>query len=107
MDIRDMLRSLRPEQRSRMGPNRKRLEGLSKKGKPVTAPLPTLIRQRQERKAGYEDRVQDIAKWQPIIKVQSVPHYKERQTHEKIENVVRLVMRIGRGCLPGGSPSSR
>ncbi|KAK9837770.1 hypothetical protein WJX74_004747 [Apatococcus lobatus] len=68
LDIRDMLRSLRPEQRSRMGPNRKRLEGLSKKGKAVAAPLPTLIRQRQERKAGYEDRVEDIAKWQPIIK---------------------------------------
>lgn len=64
-----MLRSLRPDQRSRMGPNRKRLEGLSKKGKAVAAPLPTLIRQRQERKAGYEDRVEDIAKWLPIIKV--------------------------------------
>ncbi|GAX81102.1 hypothetical protein CEUSTIGMA_g8536.t1 [Chlamydomonas eustigma] len=35
---------------------------------PVAAPLPRLIKERQERKAGYEDTKEEVTKWQPIVK---------------------------------------
>ncbi len=36
---------------------------------PVAAPLPRNIREKQERKAGYEFTKEDVTKWQPIVKV--------------------------------------
>ena len=35
---------------------------------PLAAPLPGPIRERQERKAGYETTKEDITKWQPLVK---------------------------------------
>ncbi|GAX85472.1 hypothetical protein CEUSTIGMA_g12888.t1 [Chlamydomonas eustigma] len=35
---------------------------------PVAAPLPRLIKERQERKAGYEDTKEEVTKWQSIVK---------------------------------------
>eukprot|EP00983_Pelagomonas_calceolata_P131652 1161798-Pelagomonas_calceolata.AAC.8 len=35
----------------------------------VPAPLPRVIKERQERKAGYEATNKDVVKWQPIVKV--------------------------------------
>jgi hypothetical protein len=40
---------------------------------PVSAPLPRLIKERQERKAGYEDTKEEVTKWQPIVKVLMPP----------------------------------
>jgi hypothetical protein len=40
--------------------------------RPVQPPLPRLIKERAERKAGYETAKKDITKWQPIIKVGGV-----------------------------------
>ncbi len=41
---------------------------MEKKTAPVAAPLPGPIRDRQERKAGYEAAKEDIAKWMPVVK---------------------------------------
>ena len=36
---------------------------------PLSAPLPRAVKERQERKAGYEATKEEIAKWQPMVKV--------------------------------------
>ena len=36
---------------------------------PLSAPLPRAIKERQERKAGYEATKEEVAKWQPMVKV--------------------------------------
>jgi U3 small nucleolar RNA-associated protein 14 len=35
---------------------------------PIAAPLPRVIKERQERKAGYEDTKEEVTKWQSIVK---------------------------------------
>ena len=35
----------------------------------VAAPLPRLIKERAERKAGYQHTSEDVTKWQPMVKV--------------------------------------
>ncbi|KAL4441441.1 hypothetical protein ABPG77_001945 [Micractinium sp. CCAP 211/92] len=56
------------ESKSKLGAARKALEKLEKKAAPVAAPLPGPIRQRQERKAGYEESKKEADKWLPIVK---------------------------------------
>ncbi|KAG7667273.1 hypothetical protein Ndes2526B_g04225 [Nannochloris sp. 'desiccata'] len=56
------------DNRAKLGSARKTLERLEKKTAPVAAPLPGPIRDRQERKAGYEAAKEDIAKWMPVVK---------------------------------------
>jgi len=56
------------DNRAKLGSARKTLERLEKKTAPVSAPLPGPIRDRQERKAGYEAAKEDIAKWMPVVK---------------------------------------
>ncbi|KAF5840649.1 Utp14 protein-domain-containing protein [Dunaliella salina] len=51
------------------GTTRKLLEKMSGgERKAVPAPLPRVIKERQERKAGYEATNKDVVKWQPIVK---------------------------------------
>jgi len=57
------------EARGKLGASRKLLERLERSGRPVEAPLPRAVRERQERKAGYEETSKDVTKWQPIVKV--------------------------------------
>lgn len=57
------------EAKGKLGANRKLLERLDKKGAPIEAPLPRAVRERQERRAGYEETSKDVTKWQPIVKV--------------------------------------
>ena len=42
---------------------------MAKQAEPLATPLPGPIRERQERKAGYETTKEDITKWQPLVKV--------------------------------------
>jgi len=53
---------------TKLGPARKTLERLEKKAAPISAPLPGPIRQRQERKAGYETAKKEATKWVPMVK---------------------------------------
>jgi U3 small nucleolar RNA-associated protein 14 len=55
--------------RPRLGASRKALERMERRGAPVEAPLPRAVRERQERKAGYEETSRDVTKWQPMVKV--------------------------------------
>ena len=64
MDLIDSLGS----SRSKLGAARKSLERLSKKAAPVEAPLPGPIRERQERKAAYDESKKDIQKWMQLVK---------------------------------------
>lgn len=57
------------QSKDKLGASRKLLEKLGSKATPVSAPLPRLIKERSERKGGYEHTKQDITKWQPIVKV--------------------------------------
>lgn len=54
----------------KLGPALKTLEKLEKKDSPLSAPLPGPIRDRQQRKAGYESAKAEAAKWVPIVKAQ-------------------------------------
>ncbi|GBF90520.1 hypothetical protein Rsub_03516 [Raphidocelis subcapitata] len=56
------------EGRAKLGASRKLLERLERRGGPVEAPLPRAVRERQERKAGYEATAKDVTKWQPVVK---------------------------------------
>ena len=58
--------------KSKLGPARKALMKMAKQAEPLTAPLPGPIRERQERKAGYETTKEDITKWQPLVKVRQL-----------------------------------
>lgn len=51
------------------GTIRKRMEQLQKRGAPLEAPLPKVIQERLNRKAGYEKTREDITKWQPTVKM--------------------------------------
>ncbi len=64
----DMLEGL-GDARASLGASRKLIERLDRKAAPVDAPLPRSIRERVERKAGYEHTSKDVTKWQPIVKV--------------------------------------
>ncbi len=57
------------ERAGQLGSARKTLEKLSAKGGPVQAPLPAVVRDRQTRKAGYQEAKKDVSKWQPIVQV--------------------------------------
>lgn len=70
LSIADLLRGL-GDAKSKMGPARKALQKLARQEGPLAAPLPGPIRERQERKAGYETTKEDITKWQPLVKVSS------------------------------------
>jgi U3 small nucleolar RNA-associated protein 14 len=41
---------------------------LDKKGAMVNAPLPKAVRERLDRKAGYEQTSKEVSKWQEIVK---------------------------------------
>ncbi|KAG2495048.1 hypothetical protein HYH03_006979 [Edaphochlamys debaryana] len=89
LSLADLLAGLSPEERRRLGAARKLLEkvgGASLAGddeggeqggrrvrkakaiKPVAVPLPAIVADRQERKAGYEAAAEEVTKWQPIVK---------------------------------------
>lgn len=68
LSIADLLKGL-GDAKSKMGPARKALQKLAQQEGRLAAPLPGPIRERQERKAGYETTKQDITKWQPLVKV--------------------------------------
>ena len=55
--------------KNKLGPARKALLKMAKQSEPLPAPLPGPVRERQERKAGYETTKEDITKWQPLVKV--------------------------------------
>ena len=89
----DLIKVLGSEERRKLAPvSRKLLEKLSTKPRsssggtpsstkkaaaassgmataPLAAPLPRLIKERQERKAGYEETKEEVTKWQPMVKV--------------------------------------
>lgn len=44
------------------------------KAAPVSAPLPPVVAQRVARQAGYEKSKEEVAKWQPIVKVRPGVH---------------------------------
>ena len=69
LSIADLMKGL-GEAKSKMGPARKALMKMAKQAAPLATPLPGPIRERQERKAGYETTKEDITKWQPLVKVQ-------------------------------------
>ncbi|MEW5305610.1 MAG: hypothetical protein WDW36_008141 [Sanguina aurantia] len=57
--------------RRKLGPARKLLEKMAvgKGGTaPVAAPLPRAVRERQERKAGYEKSAEELSRWQGLVK---------------------------------------
>lgn len=68
LSIADLMKGL-GDAKSKLGPARKALMKMAKQAEPLTAPLPGPIRERQERKAGYETTKEDITKWQPLVKV--------------------------------------
>ncbi len=72
LSIADLMKGL-GDAKSKMGPARKALLKMAKQAEPLTAPLPGPIRERQERKAGYETTKEDITKWQPLVKVKAMP----------------------------------
>ena len=71
LSIADLMKGL-GDAKSKMGPARKALLKMAKQAEPLTAPLPGPIRERQERKAGYETTKEDITKWQPLVKVKAM-----------------------------------
>ncbi|GFR45758.1 hypothetical protein Agub_g7173 [Astrephomene gubernaculifera] len=87
LSIADLLKGLAPEERRKLGAARRLLEkvggagagaedeeegGSRRRGtkglKPVSVPLPGIIAERQERKAGYEAASKEVSKWLPIVK---------------------------------------
>ncbi len=58
--------------KTKLGPARKALLKMARQAEPLTTPLPGPIRERQERKAGYETTKEDITKWQPLVKVSTL-----------------------------------
>ena len=59
------------DSRRKLGAARKALERLERRGAPVSAPLPTPVAQRLQRKAAYESSSKDVAKWQGIVKART------------------------------------
>lgn len=55
-------------QAGQLGAARKALERLDAEA-PTEAPLPAVVRDRQTRKAGYQEAKRDLTKWQPIVTV--------------------------------------
>ena len=72
LSISDLMKGL-GDAKAKMGPARKALMKMAKQAEPLATPLPGPIRERQERKAGYETTKEDITKWQPLVKVNH-PH---------------------------------
>lgn len=70
LQLSDLIKGL-GESRKKLGAARKTLERLERRGSAVAAPLPGNVQARQERKAAYEVTAQDVAKWQPMVKVRS------------------------------------
>ncbi|KAG2441194.1 hypothetical protein HYH02_010038 [Chlamydomonas schloesseri] len=94
LSIADLLAGLTGEERRKLGASRRLLEKVagaagegdgeaggkrkSKKGgadkadgsslRPVSVPLPSILADRQERKAGYEAAAEDVTKWTSIVK---------------------------------------
>ena len=67
LSIADLMKGL-GDAKSKLGPARKALMKMAKQAEPLATPLPGPIRERQERKAGYETTKEDITKWQPLVK---------------------------------------
>ncbi|PSC76740.1 U3 small nucleolar RNA-associated 14-like protein A isoform A [Micractinium conductrix] len=67
LSVADLIAGL-GDSKAKLGAVRKTLERLEKKAAPVSAPLPGPIRQRQERRAGYEESKKEADKWLPIVK---------------------------------------
>lgn len=77
----DLLRGLTDAERRKLGPARRFLEKVAGAGvqsttgkdgkglKALPVPLPAVVAERQERKAGYEAASRDVTKWQSIVKV--------------------------------------
>lgn len=68
LSIADLMRGL-GDAKTKLGPARKALLKMAREAEPISAPLPGPVRERQERKAGYETTKEDITKWQPLVKV--------------------------------------
>ncbi|BDA46715.1 probable U3 small nucleolar RNA-associated protein 14 homolog A [Coccomyxa sp. Obi] len=66
--ISDLMDALGADRAKLPGDARKKLERLDKRLQPVAAPLPTTIRARKQRQAGYEETTKDVTKWQSIVK---------------------------------------
>mmetsp|Transcript_5357 Transcript_5357/g.11731 ORF Transcript_5357/g.11731 Transcript_5357/m.11731 type:complete len:1130 (-) Transcript_5357:373-3762(-) len=72
LTIDDLVRGLGADGKAKLGgAARKLLKQMAtpgKKGAPVSAPLPRQIKERQERRAGYEQTSTEVTKWQSIVK---------------------------------------
>ncbi|GLC47246.1 hypothetical protein PLESTF_000895000 [Pleodorina starrii] len=81
LSIADLLQGLTGEERRKLGAARRLLEKVAGAGgagagadggkgaiRPVAVPLPSVVAERQERKAGYEAAAEDVTKWQSIVK---------------------------------------
>ncbi|EFJ43959.1 hypothetical protein VOLCADRAFT_121361 [Volvox carteri f. nagariensis] len=83
LSVADLLKGLTAGERRKLGAARRLLEkvaaaggggqaeaaaGGSKGLRPVPVPLPAVVAERQERKAGYEAAAEDVTKWQSIVK---------------------------------------
>ena len=86
--------------KSKLGPARKALMKMAKQAEPLATPLPGPIRERQERKAGYETTKEDITKWQPLVKVHCP--YDIRLIHVITSSTV--LMCYARPLCPDASP---
>ncbi|KFM25617.1 U3 small nucleolar RNA-associated protein 14 [Auxenochlorella protothecoides] len=67
LSVSDLLQGLGNAQ-TKLGKARKTLLRMEAKESAVAPPLPGLIRQRLERKAGYEAASKDVSKWRPLVK---------------------------------------
>ncbi|PNH08472.1 U3 small nucleolar RNA-associated protein 14 [Tetrabaena socialis] len=80
LSLADLLGSLTAEEKRKLGSARRLLErvggggaaadgGKGKGGlRPVSVPLPSVVADRQERRAGYEAASAEVTRWQPIVK---------------------------------------
>jgi U3 small nucleolar RNA-associated protein 14 len=66
ISVEDLLGSLQGA--SGIGTLRKRMEPLQKEKLAISAPLPKVLQERVERKAGYEKSKEEVTKWQPLVK---------------------------------------
>ncbi|KAL6752320.1 small-subunit processome [Haematococcus lacustris] len=69
LSVADLIKGLGNEGRRKLAPAaRKMLEKMAAGAKAVAAPLPRTIKERTERRAGYETTSKEVSKWQPLVK---------------------------------------
>ncbi len=74
LKLSDLLAGLGGDAKKKLGAARKLLEKVGGAAgdrgvAPVSVPLPSVVAERQERKAGYEAAAKDVSKWTSIVKV--------------------------------------